>query len=52
MHSERHEGGLYEIKDGKTIEITFDRCHKDMSHDTLTNPSPPSSSRTAPQRFM
>ena len=35
MHSERHEGGVYQIKDGKTYEVTQDKCladgHVEMS---------------------
>ena len=52
MHSERHAGGVYEIKEGKTIEITLDPCHTDMDYDTRTGTDTISSSGIAPKRFM
>ena len=58
MHSKRHEGGSYEIKDGKTMEITFDPCHKDVSYQgdaeqrVLCEHKTPVSSRPAPPRFL
>ena len=37
MHSKHHEGGVYQIKDGKTYEIVRDRCHDDMDHEVPDN---------------
>merc|ERR1712012_904238 len=35
MHSKHHEGGVYQVKDGKTYEVTQDKCladgHVEMS---------------------
>lgn len=53
MHSERHAGGVYEIKEGKTLEITLDQCHKDIRYDDKSKDtnSPPSGKTPAPDRF-
>ena len=53
MHSERHAGGVFEIKEGKTMEITQDRCHKDIDYDDKSKDtnSPPSGKAPAPDRF-
>ena len=37
MHSKHHEGGVYQIKEGKTYEIVRDQCHDDMDHDVPDN---------------
>ena len=35
MHSKHHEGGVYQVKEGKTYEVTQDKCladgHVEMS---------------------
>ena len=53
MHSKRHAGGVWEIKEGKTFEIILDRCHKDIDYDDKSkDTNPPSSGKApAPDRF-
>ena len=52
MHSERHLGGIYEVKERKTMEITQDPCHKDISHNMDMEESDiANTSSNAPYRF-
>ena len=51
MHSKRHEGGVYEIKQGHTLEITLDRCHKDIDYEDKTEDTNSPSSVKPPDRF-
>ena len=37
MHSQHHEGGVYQVKDGKTYEIVPDPCHEDQDHELSVN---------------
>ena len=37
MHSDHHRGGVYQVKEGKTNEVTYDPCLTDGEAEMMSN---------------